>query len=120
MSRHWREQFDPARHADHRTRQIGGASIEPPADRLVERWVYFVEVASFTFQFESLRHLRHCLEFFRQKLHPSSRLPDVSLEHYWQRWYERLPQWLFEEPKRLKVIAALERAAKDFDDAVSG
>jgi hypothetical protein len=103
-----------------RSSQIGGAPIDAPRDRLIERWVYFVEVASFTFQFESLAHLNECLQFFRQKLHPTSRQPDVWLEHYWQRWFERLPQWLFEEPKRVKVVAALERAAKDFGESAVG
>jgi hypothetical protein len=77
-------------------------------------------VASFTFQFQSIDQLRQCPEFFTQKLHPSSRQPDVWLEHYWHRWFEKLPQWLFEESKGAKVITALERAAKDFGEPAAG
>jgi len=94
----------------------GGIPAEPPRDRLIAKWVYFVEVASFTFQFHSLEQIQICLRFFREKLHPTSRRPDVRLEHYWQRWFEKLPQWLFEEPKRVKVVAALERAMNDFGE----
>ena len=54
------------------------------------------------------------MAFFRQKLHPSSREPGVRFEHYWQKWNERLPQWLFDEPKRIKVVRALERAEAAF------
>ena len=98
------------------TGHVGGFPVDPPPDRLIAKWVYFVEVASFTFQFQSLDQLRECLEFFNRKVHPTSRQPNVYLEHYWQRWFEKLPQWLFEEPRRVKVVAALERAAKDFGD----
>jgi hypothetical protein len=120
MSRHWREQLDPSRHADQMTVHVGGFPVEPPRDRLITKRVYFVDVASFTFQFHSLDQLRECLEFFRQKVHRTSRQPDVYLEHYWQRWFEKLPQWLFEESKRVKVVAALELAAKDFGDPAAG
>jgi hypothetical protein len=102
------------------TCDVGGAPVDGPRDRLIEKWVYFVEVASFTFQFQSLDQLRLCLKFFEQKVHPSSRRPEIYLEHYWQRWFERLPQWLFEEAKRAKVITALERAAKDFGEGTTG
>jgi hypothetical protein len=34
--------------------------------------------------------------------------------------FEKLPQWLFEESRRFKVITALERAAKDFGDPAAG
>ena len=78
---------------------IGGLPLQPPRDPLIRTWVYFVDVAAFTFQFQSLAQMNECLEFFRQKIHPTSIQPDVTLEHYWQRWYERLPRWLFEEPK---------------------
>lgn len=120
MSRHWREQLDAARHADQMTIHVGGFQVDPPRDRLIEKWVYFVDLASFTFQFQSLDQLQQCLQFFRQKIHPTSRRPDVRLEHYWQSWFERLPQWLFEESKRLKVVAALERAAEDFREPAAG
>lgn len=115
MARIWKERFDPVKHADHmRTTHIGGSPVEPVRDRLIEREVYFVAVSGFTFQFHSFDQIDEALTYFRQRIHPTSRQPDVALEHYWQRWYERLPQWLFEEPKRLRVVAALERAADRF------
>jgi len=52
------------------TIHVGGLPVDPPRDRLIEKWVYFVDVASFTFQFQSLDQLRQCLEFFKQKIHP--------------------------------------------------
>jgi hypothetical protein len=120
MSRHWIERLDPTRHADQMTIHVRGFPVDPPRDGLIEKWVYFVEVASFTFQFQSVDQLRQCLDFFKQKIHPTSRQPEVDLEHYWQRWFEKLPQWLFEESKRVKVITALERAATDFGDPTAG
>lgn len=120
MSRHWREQLDPNRHSDHMNTRIGGLPVDPPRDRLVEKWVYFVEVTSFTFQFQSVDQLQQCLEYFKQKIHPTSRLHGVDLEHHWQRWFERLPQWLFEESKRVKVVTALQYAAKDFSKLSAG
>lgn len=120
MSRHWREKLDPARHADQMTIHVGGSPVEPPRDALIEKWVYFVEVASFTFQFHSLDQLRECLEFFKQRIHRTSRQPDIWLEHYWQRWFEKLPRRLFKEPKRVKVVAALEAAACDFGNSAAG
>lgn len=98
------------------TVHVGGLWSKRPSDRLIEKWGYFVDVASFTFEFQSLDQLRECLIFFRQKIHASSRQPDVKLEHCWQRWFEKLPLWLFEEPKRVKVLAALERAHEEFGE----
>jgi hypothetical protein len=115
MAHIWKERRDPEKHVDHmQTSQLGGFPVESASDRLIVRDVYFVEVCGFTFQFQSLDQITEALAYFRQKTYPSSRLPDVTLEHYWQRWYERLPQWLFEEPKRQRVVAALQRAADIF------
>lgn len=88
--------------------------------RAVDYWrdpmpknVMLVSVASFTFQFFSTRQLSECLEYYRQKTHPSSRL-DVRGGSHWefQRWFERLPMYLLEEPKREKVVKALTEALK--------
>lgn len=117
MARHWSEKLDPERHMDvmGTASYFGGATIEPAqSPGLDDRRVYFVAVAGFTFQFVSLAQLRECLEWFRQKIHPSSRLPSVTLEHCWQRWYERLPKGLTKDPKRQKIVTALENALSDF------
>jgi hypothetical protein len=116
VARWWTEPLDTKRHRDFiSTSHIGGMEIEPPRDRLIEQRVYFVEAAGFTFQFVSLGQLRETLGYFEQQIHPSSRKPGVVLEHYWQSWFERLPQWLFEEPRRVKVVSALNRALQAFE-----
>ena len=83
-----------------------------------------VRVASFTFRFVSVEHLRDCLAYFQKKTHPSGRYPSKRLASEigpewrklrgWEveRWYERLPMYLLEEPKRQKVVKALEKALK--------
>ncbi len=115
MARWWFEPLDMERHRDFMsTCHIGGMEFEPPRDRLIERRVYFVEAAGFTFQFASLGQLREALGHFERRVNPSSRRPGVSLEHYWQRWFERLPQWLFEERRRVRVVSALSRALQAF------
>ena len=97
------------------TTHLGGLPAPQPPDPLIVHWVYLVDVCSFTFQFISLDQLRECLRYFREPLHRTSRLPDVTLEHYWQRWFERIPQRLLQGAKRRKVVAALERALADFE-----
>ena len=89
---------------------------------LIPREIVFVRVASFTFRFQSEQQLRECLQFFEKKVHPSSRLPaeiiaaDIGPDwrelRSWEveRWFERLPMYLLEEPKRQKVVKALSRA----------
>ena len=77
-------------------------------------------VASFTFQFMSVRQLRDCLSFFEQKIRPSSRLPmspetSAGMHGEAQRWFERLPIYLLEEPKRRKLAQALRRALQLID-----
>ena len=115
MARMWAERLDPRRHVDQmRTIHIGGIPPEPPRDRLIDRWVYFVVVCGFTFEFHSLEQVERALSHFEQKIHPTSLRPGVTLEHYWQSWSERLPLWLFEEPKRLRIVSALRRAERHF------
>ena len=91
---------------------VGGLAAD--AERTGSPNVFFVAVSGFTFQFANLDQLRECLDWFRTKIHPSSRLPDFTLEHYWQRWHERLPKGITKEPKRQKVVKALENALTDF------
>jgi len=89
---------------------------------LVPKHVIVVQVASFTFRFASVEQLQACIEYYRQKIHPSSRVAAVELERQlgidwreqrgWEveRWFERLPMYLLEEPKRQKVLKALTNA----------
>jgi hypothetical protein len=115
----WREQLDPTRHRDFMVghQDAGGVPIEPRAS---DGWVYFVRECSFTFSFMSIAQLRECREYFSARLHPSHRVPGVYLEHYWQRWFERLPAGLIADPKRSRILKALDRALVMFgpDSAV--
>ena len=75
--------------------------------------VLMVHVASFTFHFFSVEQIRDCLAYYSQKIHSSSRVPIGAADHWEvQRWFERLPMYLLEEPKRVKVVKALERALR--------
>jgi len=105
--------------------------------QVLAKKVYFVEVCSFQFRFDSLKQMKEVLDYFEQKTHPSSRLPDeewikaeqrqdpknyrrnikrfIESEHdVIQRWYERLPMWLYEEPKRKKIVKVLKQAFDKF------
>src|SRR5579859_4960575 len=108
----WKEKLDPDKHRDFMTwasPNIGGHQIYAPRDNLLEHWVYFVRVCSFTFEFHSLAQIQECLAFFSQKLHPNRRV-HIEFGERWIPWYERLPQWLFEESKRQRVVKALQQA----------
>jgi hypothetical protein len=84
--------------------------------------VIVVRVASFTFRFESIQQLRECIKYYQQKTRPSSRVAAktiaAELGEDWrtlrswevERWFERLPMYLLEEPKRQKVVKALCKA----------
>lgn len=70
-----------------------------------------VNVASFTFQFISRRQVEDCLNYYQRTTHPSSRLPVGAMDHWEaQRWFERLPMYLLEAPKKTKVVKALKQA----------
>jgi hypothetical protein len=88
---------------------------------LIPRLVIIVRVASFTFRFGTLEQLRECLKYYQKKTRPSSRIAartfaaDIGQDwrelRGWEveRWFERLPMYLLEEPKRQKVIKALSK-----------
>jgi hypothetical protein len=88
---------------------------------LTLREVILVRVASFTFRFTTTKQLRDCIEYYERKKHASSRVsakaiaadigPDWRDLRSWEveRWFERLPMYLLEEPKRQKVLKALHK-----------
>ncbi|MDH5490881.1 MAG: hypothetical protein OEY14_02800 [Myxococcales bacterium] len=116
MSKHWKEPLDPSRHLDFMSgAEVGGRPRKPPRDPLGEEWAYSVRVNGFTFEFASLDHVRECLAYCREKTHPARRQPGIDLEHYWQRWFERLPKGLLRGDKRERVVGALERALAEFE-----
>lgn len=116
MARIWKERYDPLKHHNR--------MWPPPADtspdhKLVPLWVSFVHVCSFTFEFHSFAQIEECLSYYSKKVHPSSRLPvyteNLGGDHEeTQRWFERLPMYLLEEPKRVRVVKALNRALAEF------
>lgn len=89
------------------------------APSLVDYKVCTVTVCSFTFLFHSTEQLALCLDYYRREHRPSSRLPvytqNLGGDHWeTQRWFETLPQYLLEKPKRAKVVKALEKAMQEY------
>jgi hypothetical protein len=96
-------------------RHDGKASLAP-------QQVIVVRVASFAFRFETVERLRECIKYYEKKTRPSSRIAAkilaAELGEDWrelrgwdvERWFERLPMYLLEEPKRQKVLKALSKA----------
>jgi hypothetical protein len=89
---------------------------------LLPRHVILFRVASFAFRFETIERLRECVNYYEKRTHPSSRIATRKLKaefgkdwrelRGWdvERWFERLPMYLLEEPKRQKVLKALSKA----------
>jgi hypothetical protein len=121
----WKEPYDSTQH--------GGLPDALPdvtepirrhwtAPTIIPHNVVFVSVCSFTFRFDTKEQLQRVLRYYEQKIVPSSRQP----ESVWgmrggdhseaERWFEKLPLFLREEPKRLKVVRALRDASKMFED----
>jgi hypothetical protein len=134
MARIWKE-----RRQSISSNRMGLPYQQSPDPKIIPNWIYFIRVCGFTFEFVSVDHIREALNFYSQKIHPSSRLPTkewVEIEarkkpqgykerirkvikyerFYLQRWYERLPQYLQENGKREKVVKALQRALERFPD----
>ena len=84
------------------------------APSLIPKDVLLVSVASFTFQFFTVQQLRECLEYFSRKTHPkqSSFPSGPRITGKLNVWFERLPMYLLEAPKRRKVISALSEALR--------
>ncbi len=131
MARIWKEDWDSSitRHPvdwseegimDWELDALAPIEAHKRAPTLMRHQSVFVHVCSFTFRFESRPQLERVIAFYEQKIHPSSiipcaeRIPDCGEA---QRWYERLPLYLREEPKRRKVIKALHTARTYFESA---
>ena len=112
MARIWTEAYRSGKHAAP-WEYWGSVDDHLRTPSLIPKNVLLVSVASFTFQFFTEQQLRDCLEYFSRKTHPSSRVAIGSADHWEaQRWFERLPMYLLEAPKRLKVISALSEALR--------
>jgi hypothetical protein len=111
---HWKEPLDPDRHRDYVSgyQDAGGWLITPTES---DGWVYFVRVCDFTFAFANIDQMREVFDFFGRTVHPARREPFHTLEHYWQRWFERLPPGLTGGSKRSRVRRALGKALAHFE-----
>jgi hypothetical protein len=120
MPRIWTERFEKSRHIVPLPYQNElQARLRSPS--FVPNNVLMVNVAAFTFHFVSLQQVRDCLAYFEQKTRPSSRWPKTQGTDYWdhwevQRWFEQLPMYLLEEPRRNRVVKALRRALEITDE----
>lgn len=84
-------------------------------DNLVPQFAYFVRVCDFTFEFVSIEEMEQYLDYYSIKILPSSRKEIFEPEKgEWQSKFERLPLYLREESKRLKVVRALKTAIQDY------
>lgn len=111
MSKIWREIADPAKHRDFMSNTVeGGVPIAKARNNLIEKWVYFVEVNGFIFQFANISQVEVCKNYFEQKIHPSTKGDNhIPHEHYWHPWYSKLPKGTMKTKTRLKVIKALDK-----------
>ncbi len=109
MARYWKEKLDPQKHVDFMTGyQCGhGSPTERPKDNLLDSWVYFVVAGGNQLQFISVEQVQEALEYFSIKNHGSKMRPGVTLEHYWQAWYERLPKGMHGQRSKQIWISAL-------------
>jgi hypothetical protein len=121
MAQIWKETLAPKRKGDlppHVADKMWAFPLPPtlPTTTLLPKEVWYVRVCSFTFVLHTLEQLQACLDYYGSKTHPSSRIPSEELHNYGgdsgecQRWFDRLPMYLLEEPKRRKVVAALQAA----------
>ena len=111
---HWSEHFNL-----HGYQGLPGHDVTQN-EKLVPVYTYCVQVCQFTFKFGSVAQIDPFIDFYSQKLLPSSRLPDspwLRSEHdVAQRWYERLPGHLRKEGNRQKVLKALKQAKIEFKE----
>jgi len=91
------------------------------ARNLIKQELICVNVCSFTFRFVTKEEIADYIEYYERTTHPSSRIPAKTIAadigpdwrelRSWEveRWFERLPMHLLEEPKRQKVLKALHK-----------
>jgi hypothetical protein len=126
MSRIWKEKYDLKTACNLGIRELEGNRIIAWSEDGVKtyhygpileepEWIYYVYVCGFTFAFFSVAMMQAYLDYYSQKVLPS-RIRDTPHcnNDLRQDEYTRLPLYLREEPKRLKVIKALQKAIHEF------
>jgi hypothetical protein len=119
MAKLWKETYSREQAERLGIHDFEGVPVLGPSDA---RWIYYVQVCRFTFAFFSLAMIREYLDFFSQKVLPTSRLHGASpfsggraaSVGDGQTRFERLPLRLRKEPRRQKVVKALKLALRTF------
>lgn len=115
LAKIWKENYDCTKHKNLMDDYKTPVDEYLKAPTLIPYDVYFVNVCSFTFEFHSIRQIESCLEYYSNKIHPSGRIPiDGGDSWEFQRWFDKLPMYLLEKPKRQKVVKALQEALVKF------
>jgi len=121
------EPFDSSRHTTPMGSEVGdpqGIVRYWRARTLEPHYTIFVRVAGFTFVFHDVEQIRACLAFYSKKHLPSGRSKavtdairsgQVGGRYETEQWHERLPLYLREEPKRTRVVAALESTLRQVE-----
>ncbi len=79
------------------------------------KWIYYVYVCRFTFAFFSLADIPSYIRYYSTKILPSRILDTPHIDHdARQTTFNRLPLYLRDDSKRLRVVKALQAALVEF------
>ena len=82
----------------------------------INTWIYHVYVCRFTFSFFSLEDIPNYIRYYSTKILPSRILDTPHINHDMRQTpFKRLPLYLRDESKRLRVVKALQSALADFE-----
>jgi len=91
-----------------------GIVIRAPKDRLIEKWVYFLEIFNFRFTFASIDQIKEAKAYFERKTHPSNRDFRPN-EHFWNPWYCRLPKGFMKATRKKQITKELTKMLQKWD-----
>jgi len=127
MARIWKEPYSVERDVECTGHWGHPGNLVTVRPRPNTDWIYFVEVCRFTFVFFYPEEIVPYLEFYGKKGRGGRATFDAQGQYYsrwgggprnehdeWQSPFERLPLRLRKEPKRQKVVKALEQALEMF------
>ena len=129
MSRSWKEPYTREAACELGIRELEGGRIvrwdkrgirtERPEwllDGADPEWIYFVHACGFTFAFFSREMMLAYSEHYKQRILPSRIRNTPHCNHgLRQDVFARLPLYLREESKRVRVVKALEKALVEFN-----